>query len=181
MQFTSILLTINLFLHRDNRNSREERSVSCRSACSQILISVHDICLTPSGLQTCSELMQCKENYFFVFFFSLLLYLSFVANALENWISFFVYFYFSLLWLGIICRGLACDGIWETHLQRPISSRCQQYESECKYKRDPSILFIASLSQPTAKTTDKSMGKKMLPIYDALRRNRVIYPSPIQP
>ena len=49
-----------------------------------------------------------------------------------------------------LLRGVACEGIWETHLQRPISTRCQQYEGECKYKRDPSILFIASLSQPTA-------------------------------
>jgi hypothetical protein len=152
LQFRPILLTINLFLHRNNRKSREERGVSCPSARCKNLISAHDIGLIPSGLETCSELMQRKENYFFVSF-SLLLYLIFVANTLENWISLFVYFYFSFLPFVVrnnLLRGVACDGIWETHLQRPISTRCQQYEGECKYKRDPSILFIASLCQPKA-------------------------------
>jgi hypothetical protein len=62
LQFTPIPLTTNLFLHRNNRNSRDERSVSCPLALSQTLISAHEICLLPSGLETCSELMQCKEK-----------------------------------------------------------------------------------------------------------------------
>jgi hypothetical protein len=81
--------------------------------------------------------MQCKENCAFLSI--LLLDSSFVANKLENGILFSVYLYFSSEVRNNLLRDVASDGIWGKHLQRAISTPCQQWEGECKYKRTPSI------------------------------------------